>query len=197
MPEVFMDRRVQKTRQLLKDALITLISEKGFEAVTIQDILDKANVGRSTFYFHFENKQELLHSCFEDLHRLIEQQNTVMANRDVSSAHFISSDFTRNLFQLIDQNHRLFKAIFGKDVMSTLNSPIRDVVFVHISETLKALTQNKKADPLQSEILANYLTSAFIGILKWWIDNDKPCTADELDKSFRKFALYDIQQVMS
>ena len=59
-PKNAIDRRVQKTRQLLKDALVELILEEGYEAVTINEILDRANVGRSTFYIHFENKHELL-----------------------------------------------------------------------------------------------------------------------------------------
>ena len=52
------DRRVQRTRKLLQDALMALILEKGYEAVTIQDIIDRANVGRSTFYAHFLDKQQ-------------------------------------------------------------------------------------------------------------------------------------------
>ncbi len=55
MPPNDLDRRVQKTRKLLQDALIELVAEKGYEAVSIREILDKANVGRSTFYSHFED----------------------------------------------------------------------------------------------------------------------------------------------
>ena len=54
------DRRVQKTRKLLLDALVSLILEKGYDEVSIQDIIDRANVGRSTFYAHYENKEQLL-----------------------------------------------------------------------------------------------------------------------------------------
>ena len=61
------DRRVRRTRALLRDALVTLILEKGYNAVTVQDIIDRANVGRSTFYAHFENKDKLLLSGFDDV----------------------------------------------------------------------------------------------------------------------------------
>ncbi len=67
MKKKAVDRRVQRTRQLLQDALVSLIQEKGYEAVTVQDILDQANVGRSTFYAHFRDKEELLLSRFEHL----------------------------------------------------------------------------------------------------------------------------------
>jgi AcrR family transcriptional regulator len=61
------DRRIQRTRRLLQDALVGLILEKGYEAITVQDILDRANVGRSTFYEHFYDKDDLLLSSFEFL----------------------------------------------------------------------------------------------------------------------------------
>ena len=61
------DRRVQRTQQLLRAALLSLIEEKGFEALTVQDIIDRANVGRATFYAHSDNKEDLLVSGFDGL----------------------------------------------------------------------------------------------------------------------------------
>src|SRR5690242_18084253 len=61
------DRRVERTRQSLQNALSELILEKGYEHVTVQDVIDRANVGRSTFYAHFEDKEQLLLSGFEPL----------------------------------------------------------------------------------------------------------------------------------
>lgn len=60
MKEKLADRRVGKTKRALTDALVQLVLEKGYEHVAVQDILDRANVGRSTFYSHFENKEQLL-----------------------------------------------------------------------------------------------------------------------------------------
>ena len=61
------DRRVQRTHHLLNHALLSLIQEKGFEALTVQDIIDRANVGRSTFYAHFADKEDLFLQGFESL----------------------------------------------------------------------------------------------------------------------------------
>ena len=69
-----LDRRVQRTRQLLQDALIAMVIEKGYDAVTIQDIIDRANVGRATFYAHFADKQTLLTSRLEDLRGLLTER---------------------------------------------------------------------------------------------------------------------------
>lgn len=190
-----MDRRVQKTRQLLKSALITLMSEKGFEAVTIQDILDSANVGRSTFYIHFENKQELLHACFEDFRKLFEEHNTSLLSEKKHSGDLKESDSTLNLFRFVERNRLLFKAILGKEGLAAFNQYLQDYIFNNVNKAIKVLAQNRK-DPLQLDILAHYLTSAFIGTLKWWIDKDIPCSVDDLDRNFKKFALYDIRQVL-
>ena len=59
------DRRVQRTRELLQKALIELIRERGHDAITIQDIADRANIGRTTFYLHYSSKDELFMSCHE------------------------------------------------------------------------------------------------------------------------------------
>ena len=76
------DRRVQRTRQLLQDALISMMIEKGYEATTVQDIIDRANVGRATFYAHFADKETLLASRIEDLRAMLtQQQQQALATR--------------------------------------------------------------------------------------------------------------------
>ncbi|MEJ2354006.1 MAG: TetR/AcrR family transcriptional regulator, partial [Anaerolineales bacterium] len=66
------DRRVQRTRQLLNDALMSLIVEKGYDSITVQNIIDRANLGRSTFYAHYQDKDDLLLSGIEDVvHSLV------------------------------------------------------------------------------------------------------------------------------
>lgn len=183
------DRRVQKTRKLLKDALISLIIEEGYEAVTIQEILDSANVGRSTFYIHFENKQELLHSCFEEFHESFEKYKS-------SSENFGSSDFILNLFRLVERNRRLCKALLGRDDMTFFN-PIHSFIFTYFEASIKKINIYKKQSSLQSEMLTCYITSALLGTLRWWVDNDMPYTAEEMDRIFRKLALQDIQQTLN
>src|SRR5215208_7287843 len=63
MPKI--NRRVQRTRELLQKSLIELISERGYDVITIQDVVDRANIGRTTFYLHYSSKEELFVSCHE------------------------------------------------------------------------------------------------------------------------------------
>jgi AcrR family transcriptional regulator len=191
-----MDRRVQKTRKLLQDALVDLISQKGFESITIQEILDRANVGRSTFYIHFQNKNELLHSCFDELGKLFERDNKQLFENDHSPGDDNKSDFILNLFRFVGQNHRLFKALFGKQGIAIFNSPIYDYMSVYIFEALQVKSQDKRAS-LQTEIVANYLTSALIGTVRWWVEQDIPYPAQDMEKLFKKLSVTGFKNVVS
>src|SRR5881396_4211950 len=83
------DRRVQRTRKLLQDALVSLMIEKGYEATSVQDIIDRANVGRATFYSHFADKRTLLVSRLEDLRaHLVDRQREAMAGVPRGSRQF-------------------------------------------------------------------------------------------------------------
>src|SRR3954469_23951916 len=72
--ETQQDRRVRRTRRLLREALLALVLEKGYEAVTVQDVLDRADVGRATFYAHFRDKDDLLISGADELRESLRLQ---------------------------------------------------------------------------------------------------------------------------
>src|SRR5688572_21995012 len=100
-PRIALDRRVQKTRKLLQDALVELVAEKGYEAVTIREILDRANVGRSTFYAHFQDKDQLLHSILEGLQALFEEHHKRLLSAAPQAGSPDNTDLTLSLFQFI------------------------------------------------------------------------------------------------
>ena len=70
------DRRIQRTQQMLREALMSLIQQKGFESLSVQDIIDRANVGRATFYAHFDSKEDLLASGIEGLRASLSASST-------------------------------------------------------------------------------------------------------------------------
>lgn len=219
MPQNFVDRRVQKTRRLLQDALIELVAEKGYESVSIREILDKANVGRSTFYAHFQDKDQLLHSILDRLDELFEQheERVLDAVKNVGGvdnadpAHSVSP--TLSLFQFVGQNHRFFKAMLGNrgygifakpvydyvfaHVHGIFTRPIHDKAFAHMQEAFKISKSHEKYGSLESEIAAHYFVSALMGILVWWVEKDMPCTAEEIDRLFRQLAIPSFAQVLA
>lgn len=192
MSEEGKDRRIQKTHKLLKESLISLILEKGFEAITIQELLDRSNVGRSTFYLHFDNKYELLHSCFEDFVSLLEQHKAGVRYNKKSSPLPNRTDYTLSLFRLVEQNHALFRALLGNEGLTMFQHPLQDYVHTYMINTLKRSASGKELTPLKQEILAQYTTSAFIGTIQWWLNNHMPCSAEEINQSFLQFSMQDI-----
>ena len=219
MPQNDVDRRVQKTRKLLQDALIELVAEKGYETVTIQEILDKANVGRSTFYAHFQDKEQLLHSILDRLDGLFEQHRKQLLDvtKNVAKPNNLkltpSLSPTLSLFQFVGQNHRFFKAMLGNRGYGIFAKPIYDYIFAHLhgmftspiqNEALahlhgsfKILGSREKYGSLESEIAAHYFASALMGILVWWVDKDMPCTAEEIDRLFRELAMPGFSHVLA
>lgn len=192
MSEKVIDRRIQKTRQLLKDTLITLIVEKGFEAVSIQELLDRANVGRSTFYLHYDNKYELLHSCFEDFTNLLEQHSLGLRNSKLCSGNDVKSNFTYNLFLLVEQKHDIFIALLGNGGLTMFQHPLQDYVHTYMMNRLKMTMPGKNNSSLKLEMLAQYLTSALIGTIQFWLNNNMPCSAEEVYQSFLQFTRQDV-----
>jgi AcrR family transcriptional regulator len=195
MPDKVIDRRVQKTRKLLQDALVDLISEKGFESITIQEILDRANVGRSTFYTHFQDKNELLHSCFDEFGKLFEQDNRGIFEDDNNPGDSNNADFVLNLFRFVGRNHRLFKALLGKQGIALFNSPVYDYLSAYMHDALTVKLSDKRTSP-PIKIMANYLTSALIGIVRWWVEKDMPYTAEEMDKLFKQLSVTGLKDVL-
>jgi AcrR family transcriptional regulator len=219
MPQNVPDRRVQRTRKLLQDALIELVSEKGYESVKIWEILDKANIGRSTFYTHFQDKDQLLHSILDSLDDLFEQHKKQILDAAKNVGNIENTDLsigsspTINLFQFVGENHRFFKAVLGNRGYGIFAKSVYDYVFahvhgiftesvhadalVHLHEPFKMLRTRDRYGSLASEIAAHYFVSAFMGILVWWVENNMPCTAEEIDRLFRELAMSGFRHVLA
>jgi AcrR family transcriptional regulator len=216
MSQIVLDRRVQKTRKLLQDALIELVAEKGYESVTVQEILEKANVGRSTFYAHFQDKEQLLHSILERLHELFAQHETQLADAAQKMGNMDSLNFppdlspTLRLFQFVGQNQRFFKALLAHGGYGIFAKPIYDYIFAHLHGlfttpvhkellfrlhgSFKLLRSQGKVGSLGAEVAAHYFASALMGVIIWWVEKDLPCTAEEVDQLFRELAMPGFRQ---
>ena len=219
MPPNFVDRWVQKTRKLLQDALIELVAQQSYESVTIQEILDRANVGRSTFYAHFQDKDQLLHSILDRLNELFEQHNKRVLDAAKNVGGVDNADATHSLspilslFQFVGQNHRFFKAMLGNRGYGIFAKPVYDYVFAHVHgiftrpihddalahlhTLLEKPISREKYGSLESEIAAHYFASALMGILVWWVEKDIPCPAEEIDRLFRQLARPSFGQVLA
>jgi AcrR family transcriptional regulator len=110
-----LDRRVQRTRRLLHEALIFLILEKKYESITVQEILDRADVGRSTFYLHFRDKDELLVSGFQNLESLLKSVQAVYATVPGKSSYKRIIGFSLAMFERAKEYREVHRALLGSN----------------------------------------------------------------------------------
>jgi AcrR family transcriptional regulator len=188
MPAKGIDRRIQRTLHLLQNALVELIDEKAYDDVTIQEILDKANVGRSTFYTHFENKDQLLYSILVQLNERFEE-----GIKQLAEGHNLFDDNSANMpyriVQFVEENHRLFKAMLGKSGHSARPNPFSDYLFTVTREHFRSMLQGKGGDAIHREMAVHYYASAFIGVLVWWVENNMSCPAKDFAQRLNEFTL--------
>ena len=211
------DRRVQKTRKFLQEALIELVAEKGYDAITVREILDRADVGRSTFYAHFQDKDKLLHSILDRLDELFEQHRERLldaAQRYEVADHpnlMAGLSPVLGLFRFVGENHPFFKAMLGERGYGIFARPVYERVFAHVHdmftrpvhrdvlphlhEPFKMLSSGEGYGSLESEIAAHYFVSALMGVLVWWVEKDMSCTPEEIDRVFRELAIPDFRNM--
>src|SRR6266508_3725478 len=132
------DRRTQRTRQLLSNALVTLMLEKPYSAITVQDIVDRANVGRSTFYVHYKDKDDLLPS---ELGRLVEELGQTIERVQMKSNLLLPS---LELFRHIQQFYPVYKAVTWQQGLGVVYKSVQDLLSRSIQNQLDALVSQQK-----------------------------------------------------
>src|SRR6266545_2718311 len=154
------DRRVQRTRALLQDSLIALMMEKGYEAATVQDIIDRANVGRATFYAHFADKETLLTSRLEDLRSFLSQRQ-----RQAPA----SLAFSRAMLEHARAHLPVWAAIVGRERGAFVVQRIQAMIADLVAADMKALAF--RSAPAERDLAVHYIAGAFMAVLLWWLDH--------------------------
>jgi len=174
------DRRVQRTRLLLQNAMMTLINERGYDAVTIQDIAERANVGRTTFYLHFNSKDELLMSLYE----IFGDFNFGQLSREELLAPDAPPGLVA-LYQHFQGARTQFYTIFqGKDGALILRR-FRDASAQAIEDSLRtAFAEEDSTIPFN--LLANYLAGAQMALLIWWAEKRQPYPPEYLAQMYHR-----------
>lgn len=159
------DRRVRRTRKLLHDGFLGLVLEKGYEKTTIQDILDRADVGRSTFYSHFRDKEALLTASFDGIRDQLEHE---LAGIDATRAIDVTLPAAL-LYQHAYDNQRVYRALCGRQGGTVVQRYLRGMIGDLLRKHLRTATSRAG---VPGEVAAEFYTSAALGLLAWWIDHE-------------------------
>lgn len=176
------DRRIQRTQQLLRDALIELIVEKGYDDVSIQDIADRANVARTTFYLHYRDKEELL------LNSMLEIYDDLAANMEKPLLpNGLLPDGTPAeivIFQHVEQNAALYHVLLVKPGFGVFINRAIDYLAVMFEEHIDDCFPAHKI-PVQSIKMVVYGEAGrLIGMVCWWLKNGLQPSAKEMTYRF-------------
>ena len=172
------DRRVQRTRKLLQDALVAMMIEKGYEATTVQDIIDRANVGRATFYAHFADKETLLASRLEDLRALLTERLQQAPGR---------LGFSLAMLEHARDHLPVYGAIVGREsgafVLQRIHRMIADLAGLDLKAAGLQGTAEQRALAVES------VAGAFMAVLTWWLDHGAKLSPQEVDVIFRRLLM--------
>lgn len=176
------DRRSQRTRRALGEALTTLMRQKPFSAITVQDILERANVGRTTFYAHFLDKEDLLMKEFQ---RVVHELDRATLVSDPAAAQLLPS---LALFQHVKEFQAIYKALtFGRGL---------ELIYKHFLAQLSAFVELRLAQlapagrspKVPLPLLAHWLAGTFLSLLTWWLDHKMVDSPEHMDALFWQIA---------
>jgi AcrR family transcriptional regulator len=173
------DVRIQRTRELLQQALFALTVERGFTAVTVHDIAERARVNRSTFYRHYLDKHDLLKHYFD----MLQAQTVEAASLAEQRAQTGSERVPLGLLIVIKQVQQY--ADFYRVMLGSNGDPLFAQRFRQLTENRYRLLfarQGEAVDPNSPPIAMrlNYISAAGVGAILWWLENQQPCTPEQL-----------------
>jgi AcrR family transcriptional regulator len=164
------DRRVLRTRRLLKKALLDLISERPFEEITIRDITDHADIGYATFFRHYDGKDELMLELFSEMLKELESIQPRHSER-----YFEEEGY--RLFKHVQENLSMYRGILDSRVFARkFRTHMSEIVQMHIHNHISQVMN--KAIP--TEIAANHMVSSLLGLIDWWLSNEMPYTIERM-----------------
>ncbi len=189
------DRRVNRTRRMLRTALKELILEKGYTSITVEEITDRADIGRTTFYLHYRDKEDLLLDSLDAISlELKEQVAQMMPTRQEVPNLRLRSDSSRFnpilvVFQHIGDNRDFYRTILSDEVAVKVGRRVRDFMseaaFEFFTRRFPELSgQIKPKIPL--EVVAAYYAGSLLELITWWMDHNMPYTAEEMVNIFRQ-----------
>src|SRR5579864_2391747 len=170
------DSRVRRTRNALGDALIALIQERPFDSITVQDVLKRANVGRSTFYVHYRDKDDLFLS---DVEEFLELAATALSRKKEKSERVAP---VKEFFAHVRDGAKLYKALTASGKLNDFMELARGHFARGIKQRLKEIPRSQAIPVEKREVLAHALSSALLSLLSWWIEhgcNEAPAAMDE------------------
>jgi AcrR family transcriptional regulator len=173
------DRRVRQTRAALLSALPALMMERGYERITIQNLLDRADVGRATFYAHFDSKDDLLAGSVANLRTWLVQAWRTEPDQRLG--------FTLPLFQHLASHRAIYEKSIAPASEMSVERHIRQMLDGLVREDL-ANRRGQGAQAAAVELAVHYVIGALWSIIVWWVESGMRLPPAEINAIFQRLA---------
>jgi len=197
------DRRVQRTRQALRRALMDLIRHKGYETISVEEIAQQANVGRATFYVHYHDKEDLLLDEFS----LLAQERVEALAQIPFSVWLPDGQISENnptmpflmVFQHVADNCDLYRILLKNESSNRIASQIREILIESINEFVQTKV---KTDPIPIlfevpvDLLAAYFNGALVSSIDWWLENMQEYSVTDMTRMFQRLFFPGARKIM-
>ena len=174
------DRRIVRTRNLLGDALMALLEERNFDEISVQDVLNRAGVGRSTFYVHYRDKNDLFLSDVEDFFELC---SGLLKRQKAKPERLLP---VQEFFTHIREMREFYLALVRSGKLHDVEALGRGYFARSIEARL--LSAGVKLDPARRSAKAHALAGSFFSLLDWWVDKGMKNDPGEMDALFHRMA---------
>jgi AcrR family transcriptional regulator len=177
------DRRSQRTRRLLHQAVMSLMQEKRYNSITVQDIIDRADVGRSTFYAHYQDKEDLVNNHLQEI---LDDLSQSLTDNAPNNQRLIP---TLALFKHVRAHQPIFEAMGGGRGLDLLLEKARTYWCKRVETELQSRFPAGQTPAKPFSLVAGYLTGALVVYLKWWFEYQLSCSPERLDEMFQQMVM--------
>jgi AcrR family transcriptional regulator len=182
------DRRSARTRSVLQQALLSLILKKDYEAITINEICDTANVGRSTFYAHFTGKDDLQRSGLENLRGLLAPRR-MDGPMHSGAVHERILGFSLPMLKHARDHLNTYRALHGSRGGTLALDTIRRILADQVRTELAAPGIWPSAARMPHEVIVEYIVGAYMAVLTRWLDGGAKLPPEDVDAMFVRLAV--------
>ena len=181
------DERIRRTRARLGSALVALIHEKPFNDVTVQEVLDRASVGRSTFYLHFRNKNDLLLSQLE---MFLDTMSTTLSNRKEESHRVLP---VAEMFSHIGAQNKIYRALADAGRLNDFFDLAQGYFSRAIEQRLRESRRCSHLLHQELSVRSYALGASLLALLKWWVDRGAKEAPRSMDELFHRIVWRGVQ----
>lgn len=179
-----LDPRIIRTRHLLRNALMELITERDFDTITVRDITERATLNHATFYLHYKNKEDLLFYGLEEMYAELAAAVPPPSEESVKNIDNPRQS-TLKLFQHIADNRVFYRAVFGMKGVAQFRTQFRRYLTDILRRRMAMVVQQQQArEHVPVEFIAQYLAGAYLGVIDSWLESDTPLDIETMADNY-------------